>query len=111
MLGDFDEKHNSTLQAMSKNKRLNLPDGRRANIALWVRFLRLWASTASLSDELPTSTFQVDSMIFIPRITLRSICLLPTRPVFWFESIILQSRPLVAPFSVLIGLTRFTLMF
>ena len=35
MLGDFDEKHNSTLQAMSKNKRLNLPDGRRANIALW----------------------------------------------------------------------------
>lgn len=37
MLGDFDEKHNSTLQAMSKNKRLNLPDGRRANIALWVR--------------------------------------------------------------------------
>lgn len=49
MLGDFDENHISTLQAMSKNKRLNLPDGRRANIALWVRYCDWFAFLQDVS--------------------------------------------------------------
>lgn len=34
---EFNEEHETTLQASYQNKRINLPDGRRANLALWVR--------------------------------------------------------------------------
>lgn len=32
---EFNDEHETTLQASYQNKRINLPDGRRANLALW----------------------------------------------------------------------------
>lgn len=32
----FNPTHETTLQASYQNKRINLPDGKRANLAIWV---------------------------------------------------------------------------